>query len=110
MYVFHAQHYTTLKTDNDKHYYYDGLSLAVPPTVQSLHTRLRVLLRRYSYAETRLFFDFSRTVPYHDTDLLASGSRRQFISYLILLTLEHETETRVFQTPSAVKPRLFFPR
>ena len=24
------------------------------------------------------FFDFSRTVPYHDTDLLASGSLRQF--------------------------------
>ena len=41
MQVYHAQHYTTLITDNNKYYYYDGLSLAVPPTVQSLHTHLK---------------------------------------------------------------------
>jgi hypothetical protein len=41
MQVYHAQHYTTLITDNNKYYYYDGISLAVPPTVQSLHTHLR---------------------------------------------------------------------
>jgi len=32
------------------------------------------------YAETWVFFDFSRTATYHNTDLVAMGSRRQFIS------------------------------
>ena len=41
MQVYHAQHYTTLIKDTNKLYYYDGLSLEVPPTVQSLHTHLR---------------------------------------------------------------------
>jgi hypothetical protein len=33
-----------------------------------------------SYAETRLFSDLSRTFLYHQTDLVASGSRRQIAS------------------------------
>ena len=41
MQVYYAQHYTTLITYNNKDYNYDGLSLAVPPTIQSLHTHFR---------------------------------------------------------------------
>lgn len=38
-----------------------------------------------SYAETRLFFDLSRTLPYHQTDLAACGCRRQIASIYELL-------------------------
>ena len=39
--IYNAQHYTTLITDNDKYYYYDGLGIAVPTTVPHLHDNLR---------------------------------------------------------------------
>jgi len=39
--IYHAQRYTTLLTDNDKYYYYDGLGIAVPNTVSYLHDHMR---------------------------------------------------------------------
>jgi hypothetical protein len=30
MQIYHAQHYTTLLTDSDRFYYYDGLGITVP--------------------------------------------------------------------------------
>ena len=41
MEIYNAQHYTTLITDNNRYYYYDGLGIAVPHTVSHLHDHLR---------------------------------------------------------------------
>jgi hypothetical protein len=41
MQIYHAQHYTTLLTNNDRYYYYDGLGIAVPNTVSHLHDHMR---------------------------------------------------------------------
>ena len=41
MQIYNAQHYTTLITDNDRYYYYDGLRMAVPMTVTHLHDHPR---------------------------------------------------------------------
>ena len=41
MQIYHAQHYTTLLTDKDKYYYYDGLGVIVPNTISHLYEHLR---------------------------------------------------------------------
>ena len=41
MQIYNAQHYTTLITDNNTYYYYDGLGNPVPNTVKHLHNHLR---------------------------------------------------------------------
>jgi len=41
MQIYHAQHYTTLFTNNDRYYRCDGLGIAVPNNVSHLHDRLR---------------------------------------------------------------------
>ena len=41
MQIFHAQHYTTLITNNHRYYHYDGLGLTVPNTISHLHEHLR---------------------------------------------------------------------
>ena len=41
MQIYNAQHYTTLITDNNRYYYYDGLRIAVPHIVSHLHDHLR---------------------------------------------------------------------
>ena len=41
MQIYNAQHYTTLITDNDRYYSYDGLGFAVPNTVSHLHEHMR---------------------------------------------------------------------
>ncbi len=38
--IYNAQHYTTLITNNDKYYYYDGLGLTVPNTISHMHEHL----------------------------------------------------------------------
>ncbi len=39
--IHHAKHYTTLITDKDIYYYYDGLGLTIPNTISHLHENLR---------------------------------------------------------------------
>ena len=39
--IYNAQHYTTLITDKNLYYYYDGLGHAIPQTVSHLHTHMR---------------------------------------------------------------------
>jgi len=41
MQIYHSQHYTTLITDNDRYYHYDGLGLPVPHTTMHLHNHIR---------------------------------------------------------------------
>jgi hypothetical protein len=41
MQIYHSQHYTTLITDNDRYYHYDGLGMPVPHTITLLHNRIR---------------------------------------------------------------------
>ena len=41
MEIYNAQRYTTLITDNNRYYCYDGLGHAVPHTVSRLHDHLR---------------------------------------------------------------------
>ena len=41
MQIYNSQHYTTLITDNDNYYYYDGLGIPVPHIVTHLHNHLR---------------------------------------------------------------------
>ena len=39
--IYNAQHCTTLITNKNRYYYYDGLGIAVPQTVSRLHTHMR---------------------------------------------------------------------
>ena len=41
MHIYDSQHYTTLITDNERYYHYDGLGMAVPNHVTHLHNHLR---------------------------------------------------------------------
>ncbi len=41
MQIYNSQHYTTLITDNNDYYYYDGLGLPVPHIVTHLHNHMR---------------------------------------------------------------------
>ena len=41
MQIYDAQHYTTLITDNEQYYYYDGLRMGIPSIVTHLHKHIR---------------------------------------------------------------------
>jgi len=41
MQIYNSQHYTTIITDNNKYYYYDGFGIPVPHTITHLYNHLR---------------------------------------------------------------------